>query len=92
MAITMIAVWMALLWLLVKLRVLKGWALWMKLSPLVIYLGDHGADFLRGKRTSYEGGVRVPLIIRWPDGRRQRWEAPAERRYAVFRSAAGSPR
>lgn len=33
---------------------------------LVIYLGDHGADLLRGKRTSYEGGVRVPLIIRWP--------------------------
>ena len=34
--------------------------------PLVVYLGDHGADLLRGKRTSYEGGVRVPLIIRWP--------------------------
>ncbi len=35
-------------------------------NTLVIYFGDHGADFLRGKRTSYEGGVRVPLIIRWP--------------------------
>lgn len=35
-------------------------------ETLVIYLGDHGADLLRGKRTSYEGGVRVPLIIRWP--------------------------
>ena len=33
---------------------------------LVVYLGDHGADLLRGKRTSYEGGVRVPLIVRWP--------------------------
>lgn len=33
---------------------------------LVVYLGDHGADLLRGKRTSYEGGVRIPLIIRWP--------------------------
>ena len=33
---------------------------------LVIYFGDHGADFLRGKRTSYEGGVRVPLIVQWP--------------------------
>lgn len=33
---------------------------------LVVYLGDHGADLLRGKRTSYEGGIRVPLIIRWP--------------------------
>jgi N-sulfoglucosamine sulfohydrolase len=35
-------------------------------NTLVVYLGDHGADFLRGKRTSYEGGVRIPLIIRWP--------------------------
>lgn len=33
---------------------------------IVVYLGDHGADLLRGKRTSYEGGVRVPLIVRWP--------------------------
>jgi N-sulfoglucosamine sulfohydrolase len=37
-------------------------------NTLVIYFGDHGADFLRGKRTSYEGGVRVPLIVRWPEG------------------------
>lgn len=29
----------------------------------IIYLGDHGADLLRGKRTSYEGGVRIPLIV-----------------------------
>ncbi|MHC4564327.1 MAG: sulfatase family protein [Planctomycetota bacterium] len=35
-------------------------------NTLIAYLGDHGADFLRGKRTSYEGGVRIPLIIRWP--------------------------
>ncbi len=28
-------------------------------------LGDHGADMLRGKRTCYEGGVRVPLLLRW---------------------------
>ena len=35
-------------------------------ETLVVYLGDHGADLLRGKRTSYEGGVRIPLIIRWP--------------------------
>jgi N-sulfoglucosamine sulfohydrolase len=38
-------------------------------NTLVIYFGDHGADFLRGKRTSYEGGVRVPLIVRWPQQR-----------------------
>ena len=34
-------------------------------NTLIIYMGDHGADLLRGKRTSYEGGVRVPLIIQW---------------------------
>jgi N-sulfoglucosamine sulfohydrolase len=37
-------------------------------NTLVIYFGDHGADMLRGKRTSYEGGVRVPLLVRWPRG------------------------
>ncbi len=35
-------------------------------NTLVIYLGDHGADLLRGKRTSYEGGLRVPMILKWP--------------------------
>lgn len=35
-------------------------------NTLVVYLGDHGADMLRGKRTSYEGGIRVPLVVRWP--------------------------
>lgn len=35
-------------------------------NTLIVYLGDHGADLLRGKRTSYEGGVRVPLIVHWP--------------------------
>lgn len=36
-------------------------------NTLIVYIGDHGADLLRGKRTSYEGGVRIPLII--SDGR-----------------------
>ena len=35
-------------------------------ETIVVYLGDHGADILRGKRTCYEGGLRVPLIVRWP--------------------------
>lgn len=34
-------------------------------DTLIVYMGDHGADMLRGKRTSYEGGVRVPLIVSW---------------------------
>jgi N-sulfoglucosamine sulfohydrolase len=35
-------------------------------NTLVIYLGDHGAQFPRGKLSCYEGGLRVPLIVRWP--------------------------
>jgi len=35
-------------------------------DTVVVYIGDHGADVMRGKRTSYEGGVRIPMIIRWP--------------------------
>lgn len=35
-------------------------------DTLVVYIGDHGADMLRGKRTCYEGGLRIPLIMRWP--------------------------
>jgi N-sulfoglucosamine sulfohydrolase len=37
-----------------------------KENTLVIYLGDHGQDIIRGKRTSYEGGTRVPLIMYCP--------------------------
>jgi N-sulfoglucosamine sulfohydrolase len=35
-------------------------------NTLIVYIGDHGADMLRGKRTCYEGGVRIPMIISWP--------------------------
>ena len=35
-------------------------------NTLVIYLGDHGAQFSRGKTSVYEAGLRVPLIVRWP--------------------------
>ena len=35
-------------------------------NTLVIFLGDNGAPVYHGKTTSYEPGVRVPLIIRWP--------------------------
>ena len=36
-------------------------------NTIVIYIGDHGADMLRGKRTCYEGGLRIPMLMRWPD-------------------------
>lgn len=35
-------------------------------NTLVIYLSDHGMQFARGKVTSYELGLRVPLVVRWP--------------------------
>jgi N-sulfoglucosamine sulfohydrolase len=34
-------------------------------NTLIVYIGDHGADILRGKRTSYEGGIKIPMIISW---------------------------
>ena len=34
-------------------------------DTLIVYIGDHGADLLRGKRTSYEGGLRIPMIMNW---------------------------
>jgi len=35
-------------------------------STLVIFLGDHGPPFTRGKTTAYEAGLRVPFLVRWP--------------------------
>lgn len=36
-------------------------------NTLIVYIGDHGADMLRGKRTSYEGGIKIPMIVNWPN-------------------------
>lgn len=36
-------------------------------NTLIIYLGDHGAQFSRGKLTCYEGGLRIPLLLNWPE-------------------------
>ena len=32
----------------------------------MIFLGDHGPPFARGKTTVYESGLRVPFLVRWP--------------------------
>ena len=59
MAVAMIAIWMAFLWILVKIRVLKGWALWMKLSPVIIYLGVMAIIFIPMKFGAPVGGATV---------------------------------
>ncbi len=35
-------------------------------ETVVIYIGDHGAQFSRGKTSVYEAGLKIPMIIRWP--------------------------
>lgn len=36
-------------------------------NTIVIFMGDNGASQLRGKGTLNEFGIRVPLIVRWPN-------------------------
>jgi N-sulfoglucosamine sulfohydrolase len=35
-------------------------------NTLVVFCGDHGPPFDRGKTTCYEGGLRIPFLLRWP--------------------------
>jgi arylsulfatase A-like enzyme len=35
-------------------------------NTIVIFIGDHGRCHIRGKQFLYEGGVGIPLIVRWP--------------------------
>lgn len=35
-------------------------------DTLIIYLGDHGAQFSRGKTSVYEAGLHVPMMLYWP--------------------------
>lgn len=35
-------------------------------NTIVFFFGDHGRAHVRGKQFLYDGGIQVPLIIRWP--------------------------
>lgn len=39
-------------------------------NTVVIFFSDHGVGLPRGKRSCYDTGLRVPLIVRYPDGKR----------------------
>jgi len=38
----------------------------LKENTVVILIGDHGRCMPRGKQFLYDGGLHIPLIIRWP--------------------------
>jgi len=35
-------------------------------NTLVFFIGDHGRCHIRGKQFLYDGGTRIPMIVRWP--------------------------
>lgn len=35
-------------------------------DTLVFFIGDHGRCQIRGKQFLYDGGIRIPMIMRWP--------------------------
>jgi arylsulfatase A-like enzyme len=37
-------------------------------STVVLFFSDHGVGLPRGKRSPYDLGTRVPLLVRFPDG------------------------
>lgn len=36
-------------------------------NTIVMFFGDHGRPHVRDKQWLYDGGIRVPLILRWPE-------------------------
>ena len=37
-------------------------------KTIIFFLSDHGGPFPRYKRSIYETGIRVPLLVKWVDG------------------------
>jgi uncharacterized sulfatase len=35
-------------------------------STIVFFIADHGRCHIRGKQFLYDGGIRIPMIMRWP--------------------------
>jgi len=35
-------------------------------NTIIVYFADNGQPHVRGKQWLYEGGIHVPLIVRWP--------------------------
>ena len=35
-------------------------------NTIVFFIGDHGRCHTRGKQFLYDGGIRIPMIMRWP--------------------------
>lgn len=35
-------------------------------NTVVFFTGDHGRPMVRGKQWLYEGGIHIPLLVRWP--------------------------
>jgi arylsulfatase A-like enzyme len=36
-------------------------------NTVVIFIGDHGRCHVRDKQWLYDGGINIPLLVRWPD-------------------------
>ncbi len=45
-------------------------------STIVIWTTDHGDGLPRAKRELYDAGIKVPMIVRWPDAYRPEDVAP----------------
>lgn len=35
-------------------------------NTIVFFIGDHGRCHIRGKQFLYDGGIQIPMIMRWP--------------------------
>jgi len=36
-------------------------------NTIVFFFSDHGRPMVRGKQWLYDGGIHIPLIVRWPE-------------------------